>query len=136
MATLKTVKNDASVTAFLNKVPDEQKRADCFTLVEIMQAVTRKPAVMWGTAIVGFDKYDYKLASGKMGEMCLVGFSPRAQNITLYVGASGIDPEILAKLGKYKVSGSCLHIVRLSDVHLPSLKALIRDFVKKKRAAQ
>ena len=136
MATLKTVKNDASVTAFLNKVPDEQKRADCFTLIEIMQAVTRKPAVMWGTAIVGFDKYDYKLASGKMGEMCLVGFSPRAQNITLYVGASGIDPEILAKLGKYKVSGSCLHIVRLSDVHLPSLKALIRDFVKKKRAAQ
>ena len=136
MATLKTVKNDASVTAFLNKVTDEQKRADCFTLVEIMQAVTRKPAVMWGTAIVGFDKYDYKLASGKMGEMCLVGFSPRAQNITLYVGASGIDPEILAKLGKYKVSGSCLHIVRLSDVHLPSLKALIRDFVKKKRAAQ
>ena len=136
MATLKTVKNDASVTAFLNKVPDEQKRADCFTLIEIMQAVTRKPAVMWGTAIIGFDKYDYKLASGKMGEMCLVGFSPRAQNITLYVGASGIDPEILAKLGKYKVSGSCLHIVRLSDVHLPSLKALIRDFVKKKRAAQ
>ena len=136
MATIKTVKNDASVTAFLNKVTDEQKRADCFTLVEIMQAVTRKPAVMWGTAIVGFDKYDYKLASGKMGEMCLVGFSPRAQNITLYVGASGIDPEILAKLGKYKVSGSCLHIVRLSDVHLPSLKALIRDFVKKKRAAQ
>ena len=136
MATVKTVKNDASVTAFLNKVPDEKKRADCFTLIEIMQAVTRKPAVMWGTAIVGFDKYDYKLASGKMGEMCLVGFSPRAQNITLYVGASGIDPEILAKLGKYKVSGSCLHIVRLSDVHLPSLKALIRDFVKKKRAAQ
>ena len=78
----------------------------------------------------------FRSASGKMGEMCLVGFSPRAQNITLYVGASGIDPEILAKLGKYKVSGSCLHIVRLSDVHLPSLKALIRDFVKKKRAAQ
>ena len=83
MAEQKTKQNEYSVTKFLNAVPDEQKRNDCFALLEIMKQATREEAKMWGTSIIGYGSYHYKYESGHEGDTCLTGFSPRKQNITV-----------------------------------------------------
>lgn len=112
MAEPKTKKTTASVTAFLDTVEDEGRRADAKALVKIMKTVTGEKAVMWGDAIVGFGEYQ-----SSTGGWPLVAFSPRKAGLVLYVAAS--DPAVapaLAKLGKHKVSGSCLHVKRMVDV--------------------
>ena len=126
MAKQKTVPTDGSVQSFLEGVEDEQKRADGLAIVEIMRQATGLEPVLWGK-IVGFGQYHYKYASGHEGDSVLVGFSPRKQALTLYImtGFKEYD-DLLAKLGKYKISGSCLHIKRLSDVHVPTLKKLVK----------
>lgn len=131
MAELKTKSNDASVDDFLNAIKDEQVRADCFTIVEIMQKVTKAKARMWGSSIVGFGAYHYKYASGREADWMLTAFSPRKQNITLYIypGFDGYD-ELMAQLGKHSCGKACIYIKRLSDVHLPTLKKLINASVK------
>ena len=127
MAELKTKQNDENVTAFLNTVQDEQKRKDCFAIVGLMQGVTDLPAKMWGTAIVGFGSYHYKYESGHEGEMCMIGFSPRKQNIALYVGAGNENiQKLLAELGKHKTGKGCLYINKLSDVESDVLKKIIK----------
>lgn len=132
---LKTKKNDASVDAFIAAVESEEKRQDCHTLVAMMQEVTGKPAAMWGPSIIGFDKYSYKYASGHSGEMCLVGFSPRKQNISIYIMA-GFDryDELMSKLGKHKTGKACLYIKRLSDVDVDVLRQLVVESVAVMRA--
>ncbi len=131
MADIKTKLNDASVDDFLNSIKDEQVRKDCRTIAEIMQKATNAKPQMWGTSIVGFGSYHYKYASGREGDWMLTAFSPRKQNITLYImaGFAGYD-ELMAKLGKHSCGKSCLYIKRLSDVHLPTLKKLINASVK------
>jgi hypothetical protein len=131
MAEIKTKKNDASVTGFLNGVEGEERRADCFAVLDIMQQATGVEPAMWGPSIVGFGKYHYKYDSGREGDMFLTGFSPRKQALTLYI-AAGFDgfAELMQKLGKYKTGKSCLYIKRLSDIHLPTLKKLIKQSVK------
>ncbi len=132
MAELKTKLNEKSVKEFLSAVTPEQKSKDCFEIVEIMRSVTKLEPKMWGTAIVGFGAYHYKFDSGHEGDMCRIGFSPRKQNITLYVmGGPKEDYEtLLAKLGKHKVSGSCLHINKLSDVDTAVLKKVVSQCLK------
>src|SRR5512145_1835290 len=127
MAELKTKLNTRSVDRFLKSIPDEQKRRDCFALVKLMQQVTKAEPRMWGSSIIGFGSYHYAYASGHEGDMCLVGFSPRKQNLTLYI-MSGFEQrdELLKKLGKHKTGKACLYINRLEDVHLPTLKKLIQ----------
>lgn len=134
MTELKTQKNDASVTEFLNGV-DEKRRADCFALVELMEEVTGAPAQMWGAAIVGFGSYHYKYASGQEGDWMLVGFSPRKQNLTLYI-MSGFEEYdgLLAKLGKHSTGKSCLYIKRLSDVDADVLRRLVEASVQHMKA--
>lgn len=129
MAELKTKVNDSSVAAFLDKVEDEQKRKDCFEIVAMMADITKHPAKMWGTAIVGFDQYHYKYDSGHEGDMCLIGFSPRKTSIVLYVMAGAVNETLMKKLGKHKVSGSCLHIKKLVDIDKTALKSLIKEGV-------
>jgi hypothetical protein len=127
MAELKTQKNTASVTAFLKKtVTDPDRRADCDALIELMEAATKAPATMWGASIVGFGTYTYTYATGRTGDWPLIGFSPRKTNLTLYImsGFEG-EPELMAKLGKFKIGKSCLYIKALSDLHLPTLKKLM-----------
>jgi len=128
---MKTTLNKASVSKFLAKVKDPQKRADSQEIVRMMQEITGEKPAMWGSSIVGFGSYHYKYASGREGDMPIAGFSPRKQNLTLYLmsGFKRYD-ELLAKLGKFKRSKACLYIKRLDDVHLPTLKALIRESVK------
>ncbi len=125
-AELKTKVNDASVAGFLNSVADEQKRKDCFEILKIMQQVTKEEPKMWGPSIIGFGSYHYKYESGREGDSPLIAFSPRKQNITLYVllGADHENP-LLKKLGKHTTSKWCLYIKKLSDVDMDVLKDLI-----------
>ena len=85
MAELKTKKTTASVEKFLNSVADEQRRKDCFKVLEIMKAVTKSEPAMWGTSIVGFGHRLYKYSSGRELDWFLVGFAPRKQDLTLYI---------------------------------------------------
>ncbi len=130
MAELKTQKNDASVEDFLRSVPNERKREDSLAILELMRDVTGEEPSMWGTSIVGFGTYRYRYASGREGEWFLVGFSPRKQNLTLYI-MSGFDnyDSLLADLGKFKTGKSCLYINKLEDVDLPTLRELVKQSV-------
>jgi hypothetical protein len=134
MAELKTQPNEQSVTDFLNAVTDTQKRQDCATILELMQEVTGEQPQMWGGSIVGFGSYHYTYASGREGDWFLTGFSPRKQNLTLYIMA-GFDEydELLQRLGKHKLGKSCLYIKRLADVDLATLKDLVRQSVEHTR---
>ncbi|CAN5678465.1 hypothetical protein BH10BAC3_BH10BAC3_02570 [soil metagenome] len=126
MATQKILPTTITVDSFLNTIGDEKIKADCKEIAGIMQAVTTEKPTMWGPAIIGFGSYHYKYESGHEGESCIIGFSPRKQNITLYVGAgSEALAPYLEKLGKYKVKGGCLHINKLVDVDKTVLKELI-----------
>ena len=131
MADLKTKPTKASVTRFLRSITDERKKKDSFAIRDLMAEVTKTEPEMWGTSIVGFGRYHYEYVSGREGEWPLVGFSPRKQNLTLYVmsGFDGYD-ELMKSLGKYKTGKACLYIKSLDDVHIPTLKKLIRRSVK------
>ncbi len=131
MAELKTTPNQQSVTQFLDSVEDEQKHADGYALLELMQEVTGEPPRMWGDSIVGFGSYHYRYASGREGDWFLTGFSPRKQNLTLYIMA-GFDryETLLEQLGKHKTGKSCLYIKRLEDVDRQVLRQLVEESVQ------
>lgn len=134
MAELKTKKDSASVAEFLGKIDDRQKLVDCKTIAKMMREATGKRAKMWGTSIVGFDSYDYVYKTGHSGSAALTGFSPRAQNISIYImpGFSKYQA-IMSKLGKYKTGKSCLYIKRLADVDEKLLSKLISGSVREMR---
>ena len=127
MAELKTQKNDASVEDFLNAVEDEKKREDSLKILELMKEVTGDEPAMWGSNIIGFGSYRYKYASGREGEWFLTGFSPRKQNLTLYI-MSGFDQydSLLANLGKHSTGKSCLYVKKLEDIDLTTLKEMVK----------
>lgn len=135
MAEPKTKPTDQSVEDFLNAISNEQKRADAFAILKLMKQVTRAEPQMWGSSIVGFGRYHYKYASGHEGDAPLAGFSPRKQNLTLYL-MLGIDDysDLLKKLGKHKTGKGCLYINKLTDVDLPTLKELVKRSVKRLKA--
>jgi len=131
MAELKTKVSKASVDNFLNSVKDEQKRKDSFKILEMMKKITKEEPKMWGPSIVGFGSYHYKYASGHEGDMCIAGFSPRKEALTIYIlpGFEKYD-SLMKKLGKYKTGKSCLYIKKLDDVDTKVLKELISESVK------
>lgn len=128
MAELKTQPTDQSVAAFLNSIADDKKRQDCLAILALMEQVMGAPPQMWGDSIVGFGSYHYKYASGREGDWFLTGFSPRKQNITLYIMA-GVDQydALLKKLGKFKTGKACLYIKKLEDIDLPTLRDLVKQ---------
>lgn len=124
----KTTETEASVDDFLNSVADEKKRADSFEVKAMMERLTGHTAKMWGPAIVGFGSYHYKYDSGREGDFLKVGFSPRAQNLTLYIMPGfGRYEELMQKLGKYKTGKSCLYLKKLEDVDKAVLEELIHE---------
>lgn len=130
MAKIKTAPTTVKVTEFLDAIDDDKKRAEAYTLLDMFKQITRMEPVMWGPSIIGFGTYHYKYDSGREGDMLMTGFSPRAQNFSLYC-MPGFDQAqgLLEKLGKYKTGKSCLYIKRLDDVDTGVLKKLIkRDF--------
>ena len=127
MSDLKTKANKASVIKFLKSVENEKRRTDALLMLELMQELTKREAVMWGSSMVGFGSYHYKYASGREGDWLLTGFSPRKNDLTVYImnGFSSYT-ELMEKLGKYKTSVSCLYIKKLEDIDIKVLKQLIR----------
>ena len=130
-AELQTKKTEARVEDFLNSVADEKRRADAFRVFEIYKRVTGEEPKMWGPAIVGFGDRKYKYPDGREMDWMIAAFSPRKQNMTLYVICdSPKQPELLAKLGKHTTSVSCLYIKKLSDVDEKVLEAIVKDAYK------
>lgn len=126
MAQNKTQPTDESVTAFLNAVEDEQKRADSFEILEMMRELSGEEPKMWGASIIGFGTYHYTYDSGREGDFLRIGFSPRKKNISLYlISGANKNPDLLEKLGKHKTGKSCLYINKLADVDQSVLRNLI-----------
>jgi hypothetical protein len=132
MAENKTKATAASVDDFLDAVADPQRRDDARTLRELMERVSGEPAAMWGPSIVGFGRHHYKYESGREGDMCRIGFSPRAKELVLYGGFLR-NPGRLARLGKYRAGKGCLYIKRLADVDADELGAMAAEAWAAKR---
>jgi hypothetical protein len=130
MAEVKTTRNKRNVQTFLRGIKDDQRRADAKALLAMMKKISGKKPEMWGSSIVGFGSYHYRYESGREGEWPPVAFSPRKQNVTIYV-APNLDAyrAPLKTLGKYKRGVGCLYVKRLDDVHMPTLRRLISQAV-------
>ena len=131
MAENKTKPTQQDVVEFLDGVADKKKRKDSFALLELMKEVTGLEPVMWGDSIVGYGTYHYRYETGREGDMPLTGFSPRKQNLTVYI-TSGFDQyePLLQQLGKHTTGKSCLYFKRLDDIDLSTLKELVRESVE------
>lgn len=131
MAELKTKPTEEDPSKFLKGIEDDQKRTDCLELLALMEAITGKKPKMWGTSIIGFGNYHYKYASGREGDYFVTGFSPRKQNLTIYI-MPGFTPyeAVMSKIGKYKTGKSCLYIKKLDDIDRDLLRELISQSVR------
>jgi hypothetical protein len=130
MAELKTKKTNLSVHDFLNSIEDDQIREDSFKIAEMMEKATKSKPKIWGTNIVGFGDYHYKYASGREFDWMIIAFAPRKKQITLYInGGFTVFHELLPKLGKHSHGKGCLHIKRLADVDIPTLRKIIKTSV-------
>lgn len=123
----KTQATAAPVESFLASLTPEGRRADAMALSDLMARVCGEPARMWGPSIVGFGVRRYRYESGREGEICKVGFSPRKQAIALYVVGTAEDNPMVAALGKVTTGKSCVYVKSLADIDLGRLEALIRD---------
>ncbi len=123
----KTQPTAADVAAFVAKIPDPERRAEAEKLIELMRGAVGAEPVLWGKDIVGFGRYHYRYASGREGDWFLAGFSPRKRALSIYVCA-GFDrfPALMERLGRFTTGKACLYAKRLSDLHLPALRQLIR----------
>ena len=133
MAENKTTPTMVSPTAFIKQV-DERRRKDCQELVALMRDITGHPPKMWGASIVGFGRYHYKYASGREGDSLLTGFSPRKQDLVLYLGPGIENKDMMAKLGKHKAGKGCLYLKKLDDIDRRVLRTLIEQSVAIMRA--
>ncbi len=130
MVELKTKKNDGSVEDFLNGVKQDKKRNDSFKILEMMKEISGVQPKMWGDSIIGFGTTKYRYASGEEGEWFQIGFSPRKQNLSLYLWGLYTHQESeeykqhMSRLGKHKLGKSCLYINKLDDVDLNILQDL------------
>lgn len=133
VAEIKTKENDASVEAFINSVPDEEKRKDSFAILDLMQKATGEQPKMWGSSLIGFGNKRFKSpASGREVDWFIIGFSPRKANFSLYLSFDIKQyADALAKLGKHKTGMGCLYINKLKDVDLKVLEELIHAAVAK-----
>ncbi len=124
--TIKTVVTAASVEAFLQTVPSEERRADAAKLIRLMRQITKSPPKMWGPSIIGFDRYHYVYDTGREGDMCALGFSPRKDALAIYLvdGVSKYAAD-LARLGKATHGKACLYVKRLEDIRLDVLTAML-----------
>ncbi len=135
MAELKTKATTQSVATFLDTVTPPDKKADGLILLKMFEEITGEHPIMWGTSIVGFGKYHYKSErSSQEGDWPLTGFSPRKQNLSLYIMPGNTGGSLLKKLGKHKTGVGCMYINKLSDIDQDILRKLIKisfDYMKK-----
>jgi hypothetical protein len=125
MSEIKTKPTRVSPKAFVQAVENEQRRKDGLELLALMEQVTGDKPKMWGPTIVGFGQYHYKYESGREGDAPLAGFSPRKQELVIYL-ATGVDhAALLSRLGKHRAGVSCLYIKKLDDVDRGVLRKLV-----------
>jgi hypothetical protein len=126
VVTPKTKPIPAGVEEFVKAIGDETRRADCRTLIALMKTITGCEPRMWGSSIVGFGDHHYRYASGREGHTFVLGFSPRKDALTIYLGPA-IDrfQATLDRLGKHKNGKGCLYIRRLDDVDASVLATLL-----------
>jgi len=129
MAENKTRPTTVSPAAFIATVDGDQRRKDCRELVALMRDITGHPPKMWGPSIVGFGQYHYKYESGREGDSLLTGFSPRKQELVLYLGPGLHNKKLMAKLGRHKAGKGCLYVKTLDDVDRSVLRALVAESV-------
>ena len=134
MSDAKTVPNRASVDAFINAVEPEAKREDAKVLLELFERVTGEKATMWGPSIIGFGSYHYKYASGREGDMCRSGFSPRKAKHSLYLMGRYCDEAtgkkvdaMLERMGKHSTGASCVYVNKLADIDLGVLEEIVAE---------
>ena len=136
MAENKTKATAKSVPEFLEQIKDPKKRSDCVTIAAMMQRLSGSKPKIWGDSIVGFGDYHYKYASGREGDWFLAGFSPRKQNLTIYImGYLEFYTELLEDLGKFKHGKGCLYIKKLEDVDMKVLETLIKTSIKRLKSS-
>jgi len=135
MTANKTRATTKSVARFINSIEDPRQRKDSLQLVKLMRGVTKAKPKMWGPTMIGFGEFHYRYASGREGDIFMIGFSPRKPNLVLYQMTGAADAALLKKLGTYKRGGGCLYIKRLEDIHLPTLQKLLRLAVKRCKTA-
>lgn len=126
MAENKTKATEVSVDAFIDAVENDTRREDARVLKALLERKTGEPAKMWGPSIIGFGSYHYEYESGREGDMCRIGFSPRKAELVAYF-LSGYDEEgdLLARLGKHRIGKSCLYIKKLADVDMGVLEEMV-----------
>ena len=132
MAKTKTTYTGQDVIDFVNSyVDNEQKRADSFRLIDLMQEWSDSEPKMWGPSIIGFGNYHYKYASGHEGDALVLGFSPRKAALTLYVYSDTKKSNLLLpELGKFKMSKACMYVKKLSDINIDILKEICVESIK------
>ncbi|MEX2540688.1 MAG: DUF1801 domain-containing protein [Trueperaceae bacterium] len=138
MTELKTKPTADSVNAFLARVEDDQRSQDCLELLDLLRDVTKEEPKMWGSSMVGFGSYHYRYASGHEGDTFLTGFSPRKRNLTLYMNCDmsvfESEPDLTARLGKFKSGKGCLYLNKLDDVDRGVLRTLVERSVEHLRS--
>lgn len=133
VAEIKTKPTEIDPESFINAITDEQKRADSFQVMKMMEKASGEKPVMWGTSIIGYGFKRYKSErSGREVDWFKIGFAPRKGNITLYLLNLQEHTEALEKLGKHKLGGGCLYINKLSDVDVSVLEKMLADTLKSK----
>lgn len=130
MAKNKTAATKADVSAFIDKIADEQKRDDAYQIIKIMEEASGFEPVMWGPSIIGFGTHHYKYASGHEGDMPVAGFSPRKSALVLYVHMGEKREALLEKFGKHKPSKGCVYFKRLADIDVNVLKKMVALSIK------
>jgi len=132
MAELKTRPSGKSVRRFLDAIGDDRMRENARTVYRMMRRITRKNAKLWGPSIVGFGSYHYRYASGREGDWPLTGFSPRKQNLTIYI-MDGFERHtaLMRKLGPHKTGRSCLYLRDLEEVNMDVLEQIVRRSVER-----
>lgn len=131
----KTQATAASVDTFIDKQPKEEVRDDCRALMKVMHELTGEEPYMYGPSIVGYGTYHYKYESGREGDAPLLAFSPRKPELVVYLYSAEMDPELMAKLGKYKATKGCVYIKHLADVDLEVLRTLFKRSIAMTRKA-
>ncbi len=135
MAANKTQKTSASATRYLESVENPRRRRDGFAILQMMREITGLEPNMWGSSIIGFGEYHYKYESGREGDFFLTGFSPRKQNISLYIMSGFEEYEgLMSKLGKHRTGAACLYINKLADIDVEVLRELIKESCESAKA--
>lgn len=131
MAKTKTIYTEVNIIDFINSyVDNDQKKADCFRLIELMSEWSGFEPKMWGPTIIGFGNYHYKYASGHEGDAPIIGFSPRKAAFSLYVFSPTEESKrLLVDLGKFKKSVACIYVKKLSDINISTLHKLCKESI-------